>query len=266
MRSYGFFGGGLTGIQTRPLTPPLLINRLSPPNTLLKAHSTSAVPTMSTMVTPPMPQNGFPVAEADYLNTIPDPRTPSPSQQFRLSDSSQHPDLSNEVAMLSTKLINAINHQTNLDDTLQHTRHELEASKQRVAQLELENKEHADLVTSGVLVKKAEVDATMAQLRAELNEAKQQREESDKAKKQMEVELENLTSALFEEANTVCSAGWWASAQLGADFYRWLRVLERTMKPRRSATRSSGLSSMTRNYFWRRSKNSCKTSKGSWKS
>jgi len=105
--------------------------------------------------------------------------------------------------MLSTKLINAINHSTSLDDNLQHSRHELEAARSRIAQLEAEAKEHAESVASGVLLKKAEVDATMAQLRAELQEAKKEREASDKAKRQMETEVENLTSALFEEANTV---------------------------------------------------------------
>ena len=53
------------------------------------------------------------------------------------------------------------------------------------------------------MLKKAEVDATMAQLRAELQEARKEREASDKAKRQVEMEVENLTSALFEEANTV---------------------------------------------------------------
>jgi len=105
--------------------------------------------------------------------------------------------------MLSTKLINAINHSTSLDDNLQHTRHELEAARSRNAQLEAEAKQHAESIASGVLLKKAEVDATMAQLRAELQEARKEREASDKAKRQVEMEVENLTSALFEEANTV---------------------------------------------------------------
>lgn len=105
--------------------------------------------------------------------------------------------------MLSTKLINAINHSTNLDDSLQQSRHELEAARQRIALLEIEAKERNDAITQGVLVKKAEVDANMAQLRAELAEARREREASDKSRKQMEIEVENLTSALFEEANTV---------------------------------------------------------------
>lgn len=125
---------------------------------------------------------------------------PNPQRASPAEDSQDpHPDLSNEVAMLSTKLINAINHQTNLDDSLQHTRHELEAARQRIAQLEQETQRHQSLVSSGALVNKPEVD----NLRQELTESQKQRDIAEKGRKEMEVELETLTSALFEEANTV---------------------------------------------------------------
>lgn len=101
--------------------------------------------------------------------------------------------------MLSTKLINAINYQTNLDDSLQHTRHELDAAKQRVTQLEKETGNYKSMVSKGALVRKSEVDA----LKQELEESRKQRDIAEKGRKEMEVELENLTSALFEEANTV---------------------------------------------------------------
>lgn len=108
--------------------------------------------------------------------------------------------------MLSTKLVNAINYQTNLDDSLQQSRHELEHYKQRCATLEAERKTHEDLVTSGALLKKVEVDRTIAKLRAELASERAARDAAEKAKKQTEGELENLTSALFEEANTMVAA------------------------------------------------------------
>ena len=150
--------------------------------TLIKAKSASHLSTMKTFSTPPRGRPNFD-DDSDYLNTIPDPRTPSPNpQRTSPAEDSQdpHPDLSNEVAMLSTKLINAINYQTNLDDSLQHSRHELEAARQRIAQLEQETQQHKSMVSSGALVNKVE-----------------------KGRKEMEVELETLTSALFEEANTV---------------------------------------------------------------
>lgn len=156
---------------------------------------------MKTFSTPPRGRSDFD-NDDDYLNTIPDPRTPSPNPPRNNApedEQDQHPDLSNEVAMLSTKLINAINYQTNLDDSLQHARHELDAAKQRIAQLEQETQQHKLLVTSGALVTKQQVDS----LRQELTESQKQRDVAEKGRKEMEVELENLTSALFEEANTV---------------------------------------------------------------
>lgn len=152
--------------------------------------------------TPSRGRNLFEGGDSTYLNTLPDPRTPSPARRTPSADS-QHPDLSNEVAMLSTKLVNAINHQTNLDDTLQQTRHELEAARRRIADYEAQVKEHARLISTKVLVKKSEADASIKAMREELVEAQKQRDTAEKGRKEMEVELESLTSALFEEANTV---------------------------------------------------------------
>jgi chromosome segregation ATPase len=116
---------------------------------------------------------------------------------------SPHPDLSSEVATLSNKLINAINHQTNLDDTLSVTRHELEAARERIRQLELEAKNHNDQITSGLLVKSSVVGAERTKLLKIVTDEKKKREETEKEKKKIEQELENLSQALFEEANKV---------------------------------------------------------------
>ncbi|KAG9643046.1 hypothetical protein KCU61_g1924, partial [Aureobasidium melanogenum] len=207
MADYGFLmAGGLatpTSNHGRSVTPSPKTTRSDSP-TLTKAKSASHLSTMKSFSTPPRGRSNFD-NDSDYLNTIPDPRTPSPNLQ-RVSPAEdsqdQHPDLSNEVAMLSTKLINAINYQTNLDDSLQHTRHELEAARQRIAQLEQETQRHESLVSSGALVNKTEVD----NLRQELIESQKQRDIAEKGRKEMEVELENLTSALFEEANTMVAA------------------------------------------------------------
>lgn len=142
--------------------------------------------------------------EEGNLSTLPDPRsrTMSPANDD-LPSPSHHPDLSNEVATLSTKLINAINHQTNLDDSLSAARHELEAARERISQLEQQNKEHSDMVAQGVLVKKATLDLEKAKLIATLAEEKRQRGLAEQEKKKMEQDLENLSISLFEEANKV---------------------------------------------------------------
>jgi len=105
--------------------------------------------------------------------------------------------------MLSNKLINAINHQTSLDDSLQATRHELETARRRLAQLEASTKTHEEQLRKGLLVRSEDVTRKETQWKSELDEERRQRVAAEKAKKSIEQELENLTTALFEEANTV---------------------------------------------------------------
>jgi len=140
-----------------------------------------------------------------------DTRTPSPRPPQHSSSSNNdvadyQPDLSQEVSLLSTKLINAINYQTNLDDSLQHTRHELEAANRENARLRAEKKSLDDMVANGLLIRKSVMDQTVGKLRVELAKERAAREEAEKARKQTDAELESLTTALFEEANTMVAA------------------------------------------------------------
>ncbi|KAF1983801.1 Sec2p-domain-containing protein [Aulographum hederae CBS 113979] len=164
---------------------------------------------MASVLSPP-DSSGLFKPDADPMNTLPDPRSSTPvsalSRQTSGSDHSEHPDLSSEVAALSTKLINAINHQTNLDDSLQSARHQLEAARKRVAELEAAEQQHKAKINQGLLLPKEVVDRTEARLRGEASEERQQRVTAEKETKRIEQELENLTSALFEEANTMVAA------------------------------------------------------------
>jgi len=169
-----------------------------------RSGSTPQLPRMAAVTTAPgLPPSRLQL-DAESLSTIPDPRSPDefPSPQ-RSASFSPHPDLNSEVAALSNKLISAINHQTNLDDTLTATRQELEATRDRVRQLEAENREHVNLVATGALMRKAEVEEQASRLVAKLAEERKRRTVVEKDKKGIEQELENLTTALFEEANQV---------------------------------------------------------------
>lgn len=155
----------------------------------------------------PPPQ--FYRSDSDVMNTIPDPRAPTPQPPMSRNDSldsSMHPDMSQEVATLSTKLINAINHQTALDDTLQQTRHELDLARQELAHLEYRVKEHEQLVASGLLVDSAVYSKMEQQLMSDLQEEKKKRVEAEKARRKVDGEVEALTAALFEEANVMVAA------------------------------------------------------------
>ncbi|KAJ4286762.1 rab guanine nucleotide exchange factor S2 [Kalmusia sp. IMI 367209] len=148
-------------------------------------------------------------SDSEVLNTIPDPRAPTPQPALSRNnsgDSSMHPDLSQEVATLSTKLIDAINHQTRLDDNLQQTRHELETARERLAKLELQVKVHEQKVAKGLLVEKEVYDKMEKQLSSELSEERRRRIEAEKAKRKTDNEVETLTAALFEEANVMVAA------------------------------------------------------------
>lgn len=75
--------------------------------------------------------------------------------------------------------------------------------RDRVCQLEAENREHANLIATGALVRKAEVEEQASRLVTKLAEERKRRTVVEKDKKGIEQELENLTTALFEEANQV---------------------------------------------------------------
>jgi Rab guanine nucleotide exchange factor SEC2 len=148
---------------------------------------------MAVATASPAPPRLFP-PEPDLLNTLPDPRTPSSASSISRNDSvadSSQPDYIEEIAKLSEKLVNAINHQTNLDDILQHTRHELELTRrehelsrkefelarnelelarQEIARLQAEAKEHADQIESGALVPKDKVDQIAAKFKANMDQ------------------------------------------------------------------------------------------------
>ncbi|KAL1963747.1 hypothetical protein VTN77DRAFT_7813 [Rasamsonia byssochlamydoides] len=139
------------------------------------------------------------------FNTLRDPRIASTSDLSQTSVS-PHPDLSNEVAALSVKLVQAINNQTSLDDTLAATRQELEKAQDRLHVLELENEKFRNDIAKNVLVKRSDVESEILSLKATIAQERAQRLLAEKDKKNIEQELENLTAALFEEANKMVAA------------------------------------------------------------
>lgn len=153
----------------------------------------------------PQPQRLFSPQEHDDendLSTIPDPRSRamSPADPETMA-APHHPDLDQEVATLSTKLINAINHQTTLDDNLSATRLELEKAREQVRQLEVQVAEQREMLAGDVWVRRKTVEAEKSHLLARVAEEKRARADVEQQKKKIEQELENLTAALFEEAN-----------------------------------------------------------------
>lgn len=163
-----------SNLRSQPANPQIVTTASS--NRAVKSHSTTNLPTVvsTSESSPSLPHDR---SRSDNLefNTL--SRTPTPlSNGARTPEapSPHHPDLSSEVAALTTKLINAINHQTNLDDSLQTTRGELDG-----------------------------VRSENAMLKQQLEEEKQQRVNAERLKRRMEGELEDITSSVFEESNNM---------------------------------------------------------------
>lgn len=139
------------------------------------------------------------------MSTLPDPRSRRVSnaedQENDADLPSHHPDLSDEIATLSTKLINAINHQTALDDTLTATRQELQTAHGRIRELEQQNETQREMMAGDVWIRKSTVESDKRAMKVKLDGEVSKRIDTEAAKKKIEQELETLTTALFEEAN-----------------------------------------------------------------
>ncbi|KAI9893784.1 MAG: rab guanine nucleotide exchange factor S2 [Vezdaea aestivalis] len=147
--------------------------------------------------------------DPEGISTLPDPRSRSMTPiGFRTGTSTptHHPDLSSEVAALSEKLIRSINHQTELDDSLAQSRHDLDVSRERLRVLEQENEQYRARISGHEWVRRDDADREQNALKSQLAEQQKQRATAETAKKTIELELETLTGALFEEANQMVAA------------------------------------------------------------
>ncbi|KAK0633743.1 hypothetical protein B0T14DRAFT_80396 [Immersiella caudata] len=195
--------------HSRSLSSILRSASPKPPQAQLKPSSTSELPHISDLVPPspstPQVKRVFSTQNLDDdndMSTIPDPRSRAMSPAFTDPMASpHHPDLDQEVATLSTKLINAINHQTTLDDNLSATRLELENARETIRKLEATIEEQREMLAGDVWVKRKTVEAEKAHMLARVAEEKKARLDMEQQKRKIEQELENLTTALFEEAN-----------------------------------------------------------------
>ncbi|KAL4924914.1 guanine nucleotide exchange factor SEC2 [Aspergillus undulatus] len=180
-------------------SPDRQVTKAKSTNDLSRIAANPPVPTTRSASEGGFTENGF--------STLKDPRLEPTTESTESSTSpSHHPDLNDEVATLSLKLVQAINNQTKLDDTLVATRQELEQAEERARTLESENKTYRRDIDEKVFVRKADVDVEFARLNAALAEERAQRAVAEKEKKGIEQELETLTAALFEEANKMVAA------------------------------------------------------------
>lgn len=144
------------------------------------------------------------IQESDFdLTTIPDPRSRAmtPSNADDASNPQQHPELNDEVAHLSSKLIHAINHQTTLDDNLSQTRAELERAREQIQSMEVQLEKQREMLVGDIWIRRKSAEAEKTNLLSRIADEKKLRLAAEDEKRRIEQELENLTTELFEEAN-----------------------------------------------------------------
>lgn len=196
----------LSRLRSQSIAPSASTNSL--PGRGTKPRSNTQTSSMSAEVSPFAAKNrSFSgISEDDFdMTTIPDPRSRSmtPSNMDGTSTPQQHPELSDEVATLSTKLIQAINHQTALDDNLSETRAELENARAQIRSMEIQLDKQKEMLVGDIWVRRKSVEAEKTNLLSRIAEEKRLRLEAEQEKKRIEQELENLTTELFEEANNM---------------------------------------------------------------
>ena len=102
---------------------------------------------------------------------------------------------------LNEKLVVAIERQAELEDAMATARIELENAHKRIQELEASQEEHKQMIASGLLIQKKDVDDETDTLMRKLMEESRQRTTAVESKLEIEKELEDLTRSLFEEAN-----------------------------------------------------------------
>lgn len=201
----------LSSVPAKSLSPSRAAVRTA------RSPSTSQLPEFSfplSIASSPAARPTSPLAnDDDDLSTLPDPRTRTMSHSVNGDAASDAgTGQQDEVTTLSTKLIRAINHQTTLDNALTEARQELEGARSRIRQLEAVNESQREMLAGDVWVRRKTVEAEKKTLSGKVAEEKKvlfgkvaeerrKREGVEKEKRRIELELENLTTALFEEAN-----------------------------------------------------------------
>ncbi|PSR84462.1 hypothetical protein BD289DRAFT_261945 [Coniella lustricola] len=193
--------------QSTAVPPGAAVRSMSAPTGKPRSNTqcSSTPPELSSLTLQEPSSSAASVSDIDHdLTTIPDPRGRSATPDMDGSPThQQHPELSDEVATLSTKLVRAINHQTALDDELSDTRAELDRARAQISSMEIQIEKQREMLDGDIWIRRKSAEAEKSKLLHRISEEKKLREEAEQEKKRIEQELENLTTELFEEANNM---------------------------------------------------------------
>lgn len=112
-------------------------------------------------------------------------------------------DLVSQVTALNNKLVKSYDRVSDLEDDLHVTSSTLRASSVKVSQLELERSQHLSALNTGLLVEKSHVTSELTRLMERATEEAARRGQAESAQAAIEKDLDDVSAALFNQANTM---------------------------------------------------------------
>ncbi len=112
-------------------------------------------------------------------------------------------DLVSQVTGLNSKLVNSYDRVSDLEDDLHLTSSNLHASSLQISNLEIERSQHLAALNTGLLVERSHVTTELTRLMEKATEEAAQRGQAESARAAIEKELDDLSAALFGQANTM---------------------------------------------------------------
>ncbi|KAH9036215.1 proline-rich protein [Lactarius pseudohatsudake] len=142
-------------------------------------------------------------------------------------------DLVSQVTQLNNKLVKSYDRVSNLEDDLHVTSSSLRTSSVKISQLELERSQHLSALDTGLLVEKSHVTSELTRLMEKATEEAARRGQAESAQAAIEKDLDDVSAALFNQANTMV-----AEARLGrARSERKAEDAERSLQEAEDAVR-----------------------------
>src|SRR6266404_3468620 len=120
-----------------------------------------------------------------------------------LSLRTQVEDLVSQVTALNNKLVKSYDRVSDLEDDLHVNSSSLRDSSVKISQLELERSEHLSALNTGLLVEKSHVTSELTRLMEKATEEAARRGQAESAQAAIEKDLDDVSAALFGQANTM---------------------------------------------------------------
>jgi len=128
---------------------------------------------------------------------------PRPDVLQRMTAEEREEELRSQVTGLNTKLVDSINRMSDLEDELSVAHNRILVHTTRIAELSKERDQYISAMNTGLLVEKAHVTSEMQRMMERVVEETAQRGKAESDKTRIETELEELSAALFNEANSM---------------------------------------------------------------